>query len=220
MTDQRHEPACNRVTPFGDIEAFPLRGAFTGNRGILHSGQQIVRFHAHDSWLTCSTTFKDRWNEQWLPHRFTWLYFYDEAVALAAGHRPCAECRRPSYNQYRMAWAHAAGGEVPSAKEMDRQLHRERIVRGTHRRQLHQGVWRDLPEGTFVDLDGSPWLVLSAQLAEWSREGYQGRRPRPTTGLVTVITPPSSVAVLRAGYPVQIHPSALVPPAATQNNPC
>ena len=207
--------ARNRVTPFGDIEPFPLRGAFTGNRGILHSGQEIVRFHAHDSWVTCSLSFKDRRNEQWLPHRMTWLYFHDEAVALAAGHRPCAECRRPSYSQYRSAWARAAGRELPSAADMNRQLHRERIVRGTHRRRQHQAAWADLPQGTFVDLDGTPWLVVESYLAEWTREGYQGRRLRPATGYATIITPPSSVAVLRAGYPVVIDSSALAPATMT-----
>jgi hypothetical protein len=77
-------PARNRVTPLGDIEAFALRGAFTGNRGILHDGVEITRFHGHDAWITCALRFKDRWSEQWRPHRFTWLYFHDEAVSFAA----------------------------------------------------------------------------------------------------------------------------------------
>src|SRR5882724_3546864 len=103
--------ACNRVTPTGEIEAFGLRGAFTGNRGILHSGRSIVRFHGHNCWITCALTFNDRWNEQWRPHRFTWLYFYDEALSFAAGHRPCAECRWRSYTAYRRAWSEALGVE-------------------------------------------------------------------------------------------------------------
>src|SRR3954471_8558712 len=119
-------PARNRVTPLGDIEAFPLRGAWTGNRGILHSGNEIVRFHASDLWITCALRFKDWWHEQWQPHHFTWLYFHDEAVSFAAGHRPCALCRRDAYNTYREAWP----GPPPSAKEINRTLHGERIVRG------------------------------------------------------------------------------------------
>lgn len=201
-------PARNRVTPYGEIEAFALWGAFTGNRGILHAGNQIVRFHAHDSWVTCALSFKDRWSEQWLAHHFTWLYFHDEAVALAAGHRPCGECRRSSYEHYRATWTKARGGEPPSAKAMNRQLHSERIVRGSHRRRLHAERWRDLPDGAFVELDGAPLLVLGDAIVEWTREGYQAPRRRPTSGVATVITPPSSVAVLRAGYPLQIDSSA------------
>src|SRR3954447_10743844 len=94
-------PARNRVTPMGDIEAIPLRGAWTGNRGILHSGTQIVRFHASDLWITCALEFRGRRQAQWQPHHYTFLYFHDEAVSLAAGHRPCAECRRAAYDAYR-----------------------------------------------------------------------------------------------------------------------
>ena len=140
--------AQNRVTPLGGIEAFPLRGAFTGNRGRLHEGRRIVRFHAGDLWIICALRFKERWNEQWLPRRFTWLFFYDEAVALAAGHRPCGECRHARYTAYRDAWADANSGRTaPSARDMNRQLHAERIVRGTHRRRLHPMPWRGLPDG-------------------------------------------------------------------------
>ena len=201
----------NRVTPLGDIEAFPLRGAFTGNRGRLHDGRRIVRFHAGDLWIICALSFRDRWNEQWLPRRFTWLFFHDEAVALAAGHRPCAECRHAAYVAYRDAWSDAApGGAAPSAGEINRRLHAERIVRGTHQRRLHRMPWNGLPDGTFViDADGTPLLVQGALLVEWSSEGYGTRRRRPRRGSATVITPPSSVGVLRAGYAVQVDPSTL-----------
>ena len=149
-------PARNRVTPTGDIEAIPLRGAWTGNRGILHVGHDIVRFHASDLWITCALEFRGRWRAQWQPHRYTYLFFHDEAVSLAAGHRPCAECRRPSYNAYRAAFAEGLGVEIPTAAEMNRQLHSERIVRGTHRRRLHRLHWVDLPDGTFVCLQRPP----------------------------------------------------------------
>jgi hypothetical protein len=95
----------NRVTPAGDIVDIPLRGAWTGNRGVLHDGREIVRFHAGDLWITCALTFRDRWREQWLPNRYTHLFFHDEAVSFAAGHRPCGECRRPAYTAYRDASA-------------------------------------------------------------------------------------------------------------------
>lgn len=174
----------------------------------MHAGREIVRFHAHDSWVICSLKFKDRWSEQWLPHHFTWLYFHDEAVALAAGHRPCAECRWRSYVEYRDAWARSTDGSRPSARAMNLQLHSERLVRRTRRRQLHPVAWDSLPDGTFVDVDGAPWLVVNGSLVEWTRTGYGARRVIPDAGRASVITPPSTVAVLRAGYAVQIDASA------------
>jgi hypothetical protein len=192
-------PARNRVTPLGDIVAVPLRGAWTGNRGILHREHEIVRFHTGDLWITCALSFRDWWHEQWRPHHFTWLYFHDEAVSLAAGHRPCALCRRDAYNTYREAW-----GGSPSAKEMNRQLHGERIVRGTHRRRLHAVAWRELPDGAFVLLAATPAVVLGDVLVEWGVGGYGALHARPRSGVAAAITPPSSIAVLRAGYPVQI----------------
>jgi hypothetical protein len=201
-------PARNRVTPTGDIEPFALRGAWTGNRGILHRGEEIVRFHAGDLWITCALTFAGRWHEQWRPRHFTWLFFHDEAVSFAAGHRPCAECRRASYNAYRAAWAGGLGAAAPSAKEMNRQLHRERIVRGTHCRRAHALAWAALPDGAFVVVDESPRLVLGDHLVEWTPEGYRGRVTRPAAGSANVLTPPATVAALRAGYPVQIDAGA------------
>jgi hypothetical protein len=201
-------PARNRVTPMGDIVAIPLRGAWTGNRGVIHRGREIVRFHASDLWITCALEFRGRWREQWLPNRWTHLYFHDEAVSFAAGHRPCAECRRASYNAYRDAWAEGPGVEPPSAKAMNRTLHGQRIVRGTHSRRLHELAWDSLPDGTFVALDDGPALVLGGRLTEWTHDGYGARRARPPSGTATVITPPATVAVLRAGYPVQVDASA------------
>jgi hypothetical protein len=199
----------NRVTPLGDIVAIPLRGAWMGNRGILHRGHDIVRFHASDLWITCVLEFRGRYSEQWLPSRYTYLFFHDEAVSFAAGHRPCAECRRADYEAYRSAWVTGLGGAPPSAKQMNQQLHGERIVRGSHRRRLHEQSWAGLPEGTFVLLERTPALVRGDELVEWTHAGYGARRSRPLAGSATVITPPSTVAVLRAGYPVQIDPSAL-----------
>ena len=237
----------NRVTPLGEIVAVPLRGAWTGNRGVLHEGgsasegrggHRIVRSHASDLWITCALEFRGRWREQWLPHRYTHLFFHDEAVSFAAGHRPCAECRRGDYRAYQQAWATAADplvitarspaghdtlvitarspaghgapvmASLPSAKQMNAQLHSERIVPGTHQRRLHELPWAGLPDGTFVLDDGQPALVLGDALVPWTTDGYGDRRPRPIAGTATVITPPSTVAVLRAGYPVQIDDTA------------
>jgi hypothetical protein len=187
----------NRVTPLGDIVAIPLRGAWTGNRGCLHRGEEIVRFHASDLWIVCELEFRGWHSELFRPGRFTWLFFHDEAVAFAAGHRPCALCRRESYNAYRSA----LGGMDAAA--INKQLHSERIVRGTHRRRLHRASWRELPDGAFV-LDGTPKLVLGDALVEWTASGYGGRSSRPARGDAEAITPPSTLEVLRAGYPVQI----------------
>jgi hypothetical protein len=201
-------PARNRVTPYGDLAAIPLRGALTGNRGILHEGREIVRFHQHDSWVTCSLEYKGLRREQWVAHRMTWLFFHDEAVSFAAGHRPCALCRRNDYDRYRAAWAAALGGPAPSAKEINRVLHGERIVRRTHRRRLHEARARDLPDGVFVELDGAPHVLTGDAAVAWTVEGYGDPRARPRSGPLTVITPPSTVAALRAGYAPQIDPGS------------
>jgi hypothetical protein len=194
----------NRVTPTGDLVDVPLRGAWTGNRGVLHDGREIVRFHAGDLWITCALEFRGRWREQWLPNRYTHLFFHDEAVSFAAGHRPCGECRRPAYTAYRDAWP----GRPPSATAMNRQLHRERLERGTHVRRLHELRWADLPDGVFVLRGRHPELVVGGHLAEWTTEGYCARRQLPRAGTVPVLTPPATIAVLRAGYPVQIDAGA------------
>jgi hypothetical protein len=201
-------PARNRVTPMGEITAIPLRGAWTGNRGILHRGREIVCFHASDLWITCALEFRGRRREQWQPHHYTFLYFHDEAVSFAAGHRPCAECRRESYEAYRDAWGDGLGVAQPSAKEMNRQLHGERIARGTHRRRLHDVSWAELPDGAYVWLDGAARLVLGRSLIEWTHAGYGAARPRPARGAASVITPLSTIAVLQAGYLPQIDESA------------
>ena len=188
----------------GEIEAVALRCAWTGNRGILHRDRDIVRFHAGDLWITCALRFRGRRQEQWRPHHYTFLYFHDEAVSFAAGHRPCAECRRADYSAYRKAWSEALRVDLPSATEMNRQLHGERIIRGTHRRRLHRLPWADLPDGTFVRVDDAQAVIVGDHLAEWTHAGYGAHHPRPKAGTATVITPPSTVAVLRAGYPVQL----------------
>src|SRR6202007_2785490 len=110
-------PERNRVTPLGEIVATPLRGAWTGNRGVLHEGREVVRSHAGDLWITCALEFRARHRELWLPNRWTPLFFHDEAVSFAAGHRPCGECRHAEYQAYKAAWAEGLGGEAPSGGE-------------------------------------------------------------------------------------------------------
>lgn len=201
-------PMRNRVTPLGDIVAVPQRGSWLGNRGILHEGTTIVRFHRSPLWIICALRHKDWRLPQWHPHHFTVLFFHDEAVALAAGHRPCALCRRESYNSYRRAWVSGYGSETPLAKAIDRQLHGERIVRGTHRRRLHPMPWADLPVGTFVMLDDGPALVCPDSVVPWTTGGYLSPLARPGRGEAAVITPPSTVVALAHGYRPQVDPAA------------
>jgi hypothetical protein len=201
-------PQRNRVTPTGEIVSTPLRGAWTGNRGVLHVGREIVRFHASNLWITCALEFRGRHRELWIPNRWTPLFFHDEAVAFAAGHRPCGECRHAEYQAYKAAWAEGLGGPPPSAGEMNRRLHSERIFRGTHRRRLHEVAWTELPDGAFVAGDDGPLLVLGDELVAWSPAGYGERRARPGGGTASALTPPATLAVLRAGYPVQIDATA------------
>jgi hypothetical protein len=206
MTTQR--PARNRVSPLGEIIAVPGRGAWMGNRGRLHEGRgirDIVRNHQHKTWITCALSFRGRRVAQWEPHRYTPLFFLDEAVALAAGHRPCAECRRTAYNTYRTLWAETMSGAMPYAKDMDAQLHLERTGRVEHRAR-----WEGLPDGAFVTTDSGPAVVVGDQLAVWNHHDniYRDKLARPTTGAATVLTPPSTVQILHAGYPVQIDDSA------------
>ena len=192
-----------------DIVAVPLRGGWTGNRGCLHRGHEIVRPSASHHWLVCALQYKQWHQTQWLPNRLTWLFFHDEAVALAAGHRPCALCRRSSYNDFRDLFSRP--GPRRSFDEMDRQLHRERRRPYSRTRTLHDMAWPQLPDGTFVVHDGRPRLVIGRELVAWGTTGYGERRSRPTAGTAQLITPPSTVRVLQAGYPIQIDRTALVP---------
>jgi hypothetical protein len=206
MTTER--PARNRVSPLGEVIAVPGRGAWMGNRGRLHEGRgtrDIVRHHQHKTWIICALSFRGRRVAQWEPNRYTPLFFLDEAVALAAGHRPCAECRRTAYNTYRMLWAETISGAMPYAKDMDAQLHLERTGRAEHR-----APWNGLPDGVFVATDSGPAIVVGDRLAVWDQHDniYRAKRARPTTGTATVLTPPSTVQILHAGYPVQIDDSA------------
>jgi hypothetical protein len=200
----RGMPMRNRVTPFGEIVAIPLRGAWLGNRGILHEGTEIVAFHKHALWITCALQHRDWRLPQWQPGHFTVLFFHDEAVALAAGHRPCALCRRADYNAYRSAWSAATGKPPPLAKDLDRTLHAQRLHAGSHRRRLHAMPWASLPTGTFVVVEEEPLLVHGDALVPWSGTGYGEPRGRPAAGDATVLTPPGSVDVLRHGYAPQI----------------
>ncbi len=203
-------PRRNRVTPLGEIIAHPARGLVFGNRGCLHDRDgRHRRSHAGRRWIACRLTYEDRRRELKQPGLYTELFFLDEATALAAGHRPCAECRRRDYVRFAEHWP----GELPEhsrAGAIDGQLHAERLTDdGTQRH--YQAAFDELADGTFVLHDAAPWLVRGEMLRRWTPAGYTDAVPRPG-GQAVVVTPPSSVAALGRGWqPTAIpffHPSA------------
>ncbi|MCO5127961.1 MAG: hypothetical protein M9957_12060 [Rhodobacteraceae bacterium] len=199
----------NRVTPEGAITADPARGLFTGNRGILYDAEGRMRWtHRHRAWISCVLCWKGDRQPLEDAHRWTPLFFLDEAVAMAAGHRPCATCRRTAYTRFRAAWTEAGLGGDPRAGDFDRALHRARILPRTGEKVTFATPWPALPDGAFVRLDAGPALVLGAQIRPWSAAGYGAPLPRPAKGAARVLTPAPLVAVLAAGYAPELHPTA------------
>jgi hypothetical protein len=190
-------PLRNRVDPFGELIATPERGTLFGNRGVLHADDgTIVRRHALQRWIYCRLEFKGRRRKLLQPGRYTELFFLDEATALAAGHRPCAECMRERFNQFRAAWNDSA---PISAPDLDAALHAERLTA-----DRTQATWRsrlgDLPDGTMVFLDETPHLVRARELLPWSFAGYGDARAADPASEVEVLTPPSTVRALAFGF--------------------
>ena len=202
-------PLQNRVTPFGELIATEARGLLMGNRGRLHdAGHRIVRYAQGRRWISCLTSFRGRRRTVMSPDSYTELFFLDEAVALAAGHRPCAECRHEDYVRFQHAWARARMGKT-GADLMDQRLDTDRLVRPGARRTYREAL-SDLPDGAFVEIDGTAWLVWQGTLRAWSPAGYSERWPISRRE-VTVITPRCLVNVLRNDYSPIIHPSASNP---------
>jgi hypothetical protein len=207
-------PAPNRVTPTGQIVAIAQRGLFLGNRGSIHRAPgDIARPWQVRRWITCALTYKDWVAPRWAPGRWTALFFWDEAVALAAGHRPCALCRRADYERWMDAWRSAFGSR-PGADDLDRRLHADRLDGRSQRR--HTVPWADVAAGAFalVPAGGTgeagevPALVLPDRLVPWSPAGYGPPVERRGPGEATVLTPAATVMVLRHGYEPVVHPTA------------
>ena len=203
-------PLRNRVTPRSELVAHPARGLVYGNRGCLHDDQgRIRRRYKGRRWISCRLEFRG-WHRGPLmqPGKFTELFFLDEATAFAAGHRPCALCRREDYVRFGELWR-ALHPEQSGADAVDDQLHRERV--GEDRAQrVHETASEDLAEGVFVLHEGEPWLVLRSAIRRWTAAGYADRRRRPR-GRMLAITPPSLIDVLGAGWSGAVpllHPSA------------
>jgi hypothetical protein len=205
-------PLPNRVDPGGDLFADRSRGLFLGNRG--------GRFHRDDrtlgscrwvsrAWICCRLEFKARQREVW-GRGYTELFFLDEPTALAAGHRPCFECRRRDALAFAAAIALGSGlASAPRAAEIDAVLHRERLEGRSKR--THQPAAYGLPDGAFVKLASEPgrfFVVRGAALLQWMPSGYVARRPRPFAIAGEVLTPPAILAALGAGYRPRWHPSA------------
>ncbi|MEJ6397954.1 hypothetical protein [Yoonia sp. 208BN28-4] len=201
-------PLQNRVLPTGEITAIPARGTLTGNRGIIHRGDKTLGTSrwSHHAWICCTLNWQGRKREVMTGRNWTELFFLDEAVALAAGHRPCGYCRRTAYAAYRDAWA-VATGTTPKAGDIDAALHPARVTR--HRQKVtYQAPLSQLPDGAFVQWADTPHLVQASRLLPYTPGGYGSPIVAQMDTVVSVLTPKPSVAVLSAGYTPQVHPSA------------
>lgn len=198
----------NRVTPFGEIVAISQRGMFIGNRGIIHDPATrtlLAKRWATKTWLICDCSYKGRRREVMAMRSWTELFFLDEAVALAAGHRPCFLCRREAAERFRAGWASAKGGTRPSAVEMDAILHAERTLHG--RKLLHpiSGSLSAVPDGVVVAVEDKAFTLWDGVAYRWTIEGYAV--PQRLVRADWLVTPPSTVMALKAGYRPVLHPS-------------
>ena len=214
-------PLQNRVTPIGEIVAITARGLFTGNRGIIHDPATktlLRRRWTSKAWIICLCAYKGMHREVMARQSWTELFFLDEVTALAAGHRPCFYCRRPDALRFRTAWAEGNGADEPSAPEMDALLHAERLDGKAKRTYPFDGDFADLPDGTMVSAAGAHYAIAGERVWRWSADGY---RPdvAPAAG-IDILTPPSTVRALAAGYRPVFHASASLARAdAPQTDP-
>jgi hypothetical protein len=194
-------PLQNRVAPWGEFIATSARGSLMGNRGILHdkAGTLGAARWKHATWIACRLAFRSRHRDPMPPGRYTALFFLDEATALAAGHRPCGECRRADLAAFRAA----LGGTDAPLRDLDRHLHAERVDRRTRLIRPHAADIAGLPDGTiFLTPDGPTHaaLVDGDAIHPWTMEGYLPPLPRPASGTVDVLTPPTIRRALAGGY--------------------
>jgi hypothetical protein len=208
----------NRVTPFGEIVAISQRGLFTGNRGIIHdpvTKNLLTKRWATRTWLVCDREFKGRRREVMAGRSWTELFFLDEAVALAAGHRPCFLCRREAAERFRTCWASAKKEPLPSAAHMDSMLHAERVERGSKRLHPITVPLNDLPDGAIVAVDGEAYTLRAGMAHRWTTEAYD--RPEILRDAGWLLTPPSTVMAFFAGFQPVFHPSINTTPDRSQN---
>jgi hypothetical protein len=202
-------PLQNRVTPTGAIIATPHRGLFTGNRGIIHdpATRTLLRKRwASPAWITCVCEFRG-WRRKVMGGRsWTELFFLDEATALAAGHRPCFFCRRDDANRFRAAWQEGNGVANMRAAEIDAVLHGERLDRGNKRLHVLPMRLEQLPDGAMMQAGDESYLMVRGRAVLWSAAGY--REAARTIKNAMLLTPPSTLRALGAGYRPVLHPSA------------
>ena len=201
-------PLQNRVTPFGEIIAINQRGLLMGNRGIIHDPATrtlLKRRWTTKAWITCRCDYKDVRRVVMARQSWTELFFLDEATALAAGHRPCFFCRRADAEAFRAAWATGNGGVPPAAPSIDAILHRERLENGSKRIHALTLPLADLPDGVMIASLGQAYVVVSSRPFLWTADGYNFVDALPR--IDGLITPPSMVGALRAGYRPALHPS-------------
>ncbi len=207
-------PLQNRVLPTGEIVADPARGLLMGNRGCLHSPDRRLGRPRWRSklWICCTLVWRDVKRDPMPPGRWTALFFLDEATALAAGHRPCAYCRRADYLSYAHAWQDAYQlPERPRAVEMDARLHAERVALRPRRQRTWTARVPDLPDGAMVRHGNIVGLLRAGAFRPWSLTGYGAPVAVAPATTVEVLTPPASVAALAHGFRPLLHPSATEP---------
>ncbi len=203
----------NRVDPQGQLHAVQARGDLMGNRGILHNAQQhIVAQWRSKAWITCQLQFKGRQSPVFAPDSYSQLFFRDEATAFAAGHRPCAECRRGRFNEFKAAWLQSNHELIeaasPTVVSIDIILHRERLL-PDKRKRCHEATLGSLPPGSMLLHNGQALLLWQGKLLAWSFDGYQRSTVAlPAAARVQVLTPPSVVRVFASGLLPQVHLSA------------
>jgi hypothetical protein len=203
-------PLQNRVTPTGEIIVTPHRGLFTGNRGIIHDPATrtlLGKRWASQAWLTCVCEFRGRRREVMGGRSWTELFFLDEATALAAGHRPCFFCRRDDANRFRAAWAEGNGVARVLARDIDAALHRERLSGG--RKRLHARIvpLHELPDGAMLQDGNESYLIVQGRALLWSPAGYL--KAQTAIQGAMLLTPPSTLRALSAGYRPVLHGSAV-----------
>ena len=202
-------PLQNRVLPTAEITVSPARGAFTGNRGIIHRPDRTLGTArwSHHAWICCVLDGQGRKRVPMTGRNWTELFFLDEAVAMAAGHRPCGYCRRDDYRRFVAAWA-VQNGQRPKAPQMDKVLHKARVIARTRAQLRHTAAIATLPTGAMILLDDQPHLVTRDALLPFAPGGYGPARRRPASGDTTVLTPAPMLDVLHGGFVPAVHLSA------------
>ena len=207
----RTTPLQNRVTPTGAIVADPGRGLLMGNRGCLHDpdGRLGAARWRSKLWICCTLTWKDVRRDPMPPGRWTALFFLDETTALAAGHRPCAYCRRADFVAFAEGWRRAQGlAQRPRAAQIDARLHSERVDPRSRHQVTRPALVGELPDGVIIWRDGAAGLLLGACMLPWSFTGYEAPIGLSPATPVELLTPPATAAAIACGYRPLVHPSA------------